>query len=149
MNEQPLVSIGVPVAKCVYLREALACWTKQTYKNFEVLLSDDAAPGDVRGAVEPYLGDARFTYVRQEVNSAPHFTRNWNACLERAKGKYFVLASDDDLYAPNFLERMVCAPLWRNGGIGKVPSLSSITAMPWGCRLLRRRCWSEPKPCER
>lgn len=107
MNEQPLVSIGVPIAKCAYLREALACWTEQTYENFEVLLSDDAAPGDVRGIVEPYLSDARFTYVRQEVNSAPHFTRNWNACLERAKGKYFVLASDDGLYAPNFLERMV------------------------------------------
>lgn len=103
----PMVSVGLPAFKRAYLAEALECWRRQTYGDFELLVSDDASPEDLREVAAPFLDDPRFAYVRRERNSSPYFARNWNDCLAWARGKYFVLASDDDLYDARFLEEMV------------------------------------------
>lgn len=107
-GQTPRVSIGLPAFKAKFFREALSCWKAQTFTDFEVLVYDDASPEDLRTPFEEVCGeDARFSFVRAEVNSSPRFVKNWNRALAAARGEFFVLASDDDLYAPEFLEKMV------------------------------------------
>ena len=107
-EKAPRVSVGLPAFKAKFFREALMCWKKQTFTDFEVLVYDDASPEDLRTPFEEVCGgDVRFSFVRAEENSSPRFVRNWNRALAAARGEFFVLASDDDLYAPDFLEKMV------------------------------------------
>lgn len=104
----PRVSVGLPAFKARFFRDALACLRAQTFTDFEVLVYDDASPEDLRTPFEEVCGgDPRFSFVRMEENSAPRFVRNWNRALAAAQGEFFVLGSDDDLYAPDFLEKMV------------------------------------------
>lgn len=105
---QPLVTIGLPAFKARHFAAALESWKKQNYDRFEVIVVDDASPENLEDIFNRVCaGDARFSYTRNEHNSSPNFVRNWNATLERANGEYFVLGSDDDLYAPDFLTKMV------------------------------------------
>lgn len=104
----PRVSVGLPAYKAKFFREALACWKAQTFKDFEVLVYDDASPEDLRTPFEEVCGgDLRFSFVRSAENSSPRFVKNWNRALAAARGEFFVLASDDDVYEPTFLEKMV------------------------------------------
>ena len=103
-----LISIGVPAAKGRFLRQALECWKNQTYQRFEVFVQDDCSSDDLETIFKSVCGsDARFHYERNKKSTAPNFVDNWNKTLERAQGEYFVLASDDDLYEPDFLAEMV------------------------------------------
>lgn len=104
----PRVSVGLPAFKARFFRDALACWRAQTFTDFEVLVYDDASPEDLRTPYDEVCGgDPRFSFFRSAENSSPRFVKNWNRALAAARGEFFVLASDDDVYAPDFLEKMV------------------------------------------
>lgn len=105
---RPLITIGIPAFKGKYFKDALLCWKRQTYSDFEVYVQDDASPDPLKEIFEEVcVGDARFHYERNEVNTSPNFVDNWHKTLEKANGEYFVLGSDDDLYEDDFLEKMV------------------------------------------
>ena len=109
-GKRPKVSIGLPAYKGQFFREALQCWVDQTFSDFEVLVYDDASPDDLKSIFDEVCGaDPRFRYVRNKENSSPRFVRNWNKTLAAARGEYFVLGSDDDVYDKTFLEKMVAA----------------------------------------
>lgn len=104
----PLVTIGIPAFKGKYFKEALLCWKRQTYANFEVVVQDDASPDHLKEVFDEVCGnDPRFSFARNEVNTAPNFVDNWHKTLEKARGEFFVLGSDDDLYEDDYLEKMV------------------------------------------
>ena len=65
---------------------------------------DDASPDDTAGVVTGYR-DPRVRFVRNETNVGVQ--RNWNRCLELARGRYFKLLPQDDLIAPECLARQV------------------------------------------
>lgn len=105
---QPLVSIGIPAFKGVHFAEALRSIKNQTYRNIEVIVQDDASPDDLESIFDAEVGDdSRFSYARNKENSSPDFVKNWDIVLQKAKGEYFVLASDDDVYEPTFLEKVL------------------------------------------
>lgn len=103
----PTVSIGLPVYNGEeFLRESLDALLAQTYRDFELIISDNASTDRTEEICREYADrDPRITYVRQSVNigAAP----NHNAVVLLARGKYFKWASHDDLYAPTLLERCV------------------------------------------
>ena len=104
----PQVTIGIPACKGRFFREALRCWKRQAFANFEVIVQDDCSPDDLKGIFEATVGDdPRFTYARNERSTAPNFVDNWMKTLAKARGEFFVLGSDDDLYEPDYLEKMV------------------------------------------
>lgn len=104
----PRVSIGIPAFKGRFFREALLCWKHQTFTDFEVIVRDDCSPDDLRGIFDATIGDdPRFTFARNERSTAPNFVDNWMKTLGKARGEFFVLGSDDDLYEPDYLEKMV------------------------------------------
>lgn len=105
---KPRVSIGIPAFKGRFFHEALLCWKRQTFADFEVIVQDDCSPDDMRGIFEATVGDdPRFAYARNECSTAPNFVDNWMKTLDKARGELFVLGSDDDLYEPDYLEKMV------------------------------------------
>jgi glycosyltransferase involved in cell wall biosynthesis len=99
---RPLVTIGIPTYNRAdgYLREALADALAQTYAPLEIVVSDnastDATPERVRA-----MADERVRYVRHETNIGGN--ANFNACLEHARGAYFLLLHDDDRIDPDFV----------------------------------------------
>lgn len=108
MKARPLVSIGVPAFKGLHFKSALECWVRQSYKNFEVFVQDDASPDDLYGIFKEVCGDdPRFHFERNTKNTSPYFVENWMKTLDKANGEFFVLGSDDDLYEPEYLEGMV------------------------------------------
>ncbi len=106
MAEVPLVSVGIPCYnRPEGLRRTLECITCQTYKNLEIIISDNCSPNsDVERVGRDFAEkDSRVRYIRQiKNNGAAH---NFKYVLQAATGEYFMWASDDDEYAFDFIER--------------------------------------------
>lgn len=97
----------LPAFKGKYLDAALASIMVQTYTDFKVIVSDDCSPEDLRSIVAKYEDDARVSYRRNEENmGGKNLVAHWNLLLDLCDTEYCILTSDDDVYAPNFLEEM-------------------------------------------
>jgi glycosyltransferase involved in cell wall biosynthesis len=104
---QPLVSVGIPTYnRPEDLRRSLECITGQTYRNLEIIVSDNASPGDQTGTVirDFMEKDSRIKYFRQQVNIGA--TLNFQFVLDNANGKYFMWVADDDLCEPAFVHEL-------------------------------------------
>ncbi|MDD6210912.1 MAG: glycosyltransferase family 2 protein [Bacteroidales bacterium] len=101
------ISIALPAFKGYYLKEAICSLLNQTYSDFELIIVDDASPEHLDEIVKQF-SDPRIRYFRNEKNiGSISLVQNWNLALSYARFEYFVLASDDDIYHPLFLERLI------------------------------------------
>jgi glycosyltransferase involved in cell wall biosynthesis len=100
----PLVTVGMPVTRAVFFEEALRSALIQTWRNFEVVVVNDGPDRGIREIVGRHP-DPRVRYF--EYDGRVSIIENWNRCVERAAGEYFVLFSDDDVYGERFLEHLV------------------------------------------
>lgn len=95
----------LPAFKGKYLDAALASIMAQTYTDFKVIISDDCSPEDLRSIVCKYEADARVVYRRNEENmGGKSLVAHWNLLLSLCDTEYCILASDDDVYTPDFLQ---------------------------------------------
>ena len=102
-----LISIGIPAYKSEYLGDAIQSVLKQTYSYWELIIVDDSSPNNIRGVISNFHY-SRIKYYRNKSNiGGGDPSKNWNVCLNYAKGEYFCLLCDDDLYEPEFLEEML------------------------------------------
>ncbi|MBV8501647.1 MAG: glycosyltransferase family 2 protein [Paucibacter sp.] len=103
---QPLVSILIPTHKRPdYLSQALASARAQSYRNLEIIVSDNSGNDDSRAAVADQLrADPRVRYL--SIPKCDYF-QNWLNVMSQATGTYVNWLMDDDLFAPNKVERMV------------------------------------------
>lgn len=103
----PRLTLGLPVYNGErYLAESMDALLAQTYTDFELIVSDNASTDGTRGIVEAYAErDPRVRYVRHPVNRGSSF--NHNFVILQARGELFKWVSDDDLYAPELVERCV------------------------------------------
>jgi glycosyltransferase involved in cell wall biosynthesis len=101
------VSIGVPVYNgAVHIRRALDSLLAQSFRDFELIISDNASTDDTREICQEYeRKDSRVRYVRQKRNLGP--IRNFDFLLNQSKGEYFMWAAHDDVWDSRFLETMV------------------------------------------
>lgn len=109
-TNRPLVSIGVPTYnRPVGLRNILNLLTKQTYDNIEIIVSDNCSENEEveKVALEFSSKDSRIKYFRQTENIGMY--DNFSFVLKEAKGDYFMWASDDDEFLPEFIEK--CLPV--------------------------------------
>jgi glycosyltransferase involved in cell wall biosynthesis len=99
--------MGMPVHNGArYMRHALDSLLAQTYKNFELTISDNASTDGTREIYEEYAAeDKRIRYVRQAHNLGA--AGNFNFLKREARGKYFMWAASDDKWAPQFVEKCV------------------------------------------
>ncbi len=101
---KPVVTIGVPVYNGgPTLRQALDSLLTQTFRNFEVIISDNASTDGTESICREYAGrDARICYVRQATNIGP--TANFKFVFDQARSEYFMWAACDDIRSPDYLE---------------------------------------------
>src|SRR3989338_6956363 len=103
-----LVSIGLPVyngGAPNKLPRTLASLLAQTYTNIELIISDNASTDDTEVICREHaVRDSRIRYVRQERNITQ--IPNVEFVMRQARGEYFMLASDDDWWHPEFVERL-------------------------------------------
>ncbi len=101
------LSIGLPVYNGErFLREAIDSILGQTYKDFELIISDNCSTDSTRAICEEYAArDDRVKYILQEHNlgAAPNF----NFVVNAATGEYFKWAAHDDLMDPTCVEKCV------------------------------------------
>jgi len=99
----PLFSIGVTTYNRVELLvETLHSITSQTFGDFEVIVANDNPRRTVTAESLGIL-DSRIRFVNNPENLGEF--RNMNSLLELSRGRYFTWIADDDLYAPDFLQR--------------------------------------------
>ena len=98
------VTIAIPTYnRAAYFRIALDSALAQTYSNLEIVVSNNACTDDT-AAVLASIDDPRMRVVVQP--STVGMMENWNACLNAASGKYFLLLSDDDILEPTAIKEM-------------------------------------------
>lgn len=98
----------VPAYKPNYLKAALASIFAQIYNDFKVVVSDDCSPYNLHEVVAPFIekyGDDKIIYRRNKKNiGGERLVDHWNLLLDQCDSEYAIMASDDDLYSPIFLE---------------------------------------------
>ena len=89
------ISVCIPAYKNAdFLRRNLGALTTQTFKDFEVILSDDSPDNSVWEIAEEYKALLNITYLKNVP--AKGTPANWNYAMQHAKGEYIKLIHDDD-----------------------------------------------------
>ena len=101
----PLITIGIPTYNRVSLLKAcVASALAQSYHQIEVLVSDNASTDDTLAFLRS-ITDERLRVLTSSINFGA--TENFHKCICEARGDYLVLAADDNVFDPGFLERCV------------------------------------------
>ncbi|SFT33287.1 Glycosyl transferase family 2 [Chryseobacterium formosense] len=96
-------TIAIPAYKRKFLYECIHSILNQDFKNFELIIINDASPENLDEIVQQF-NDDRIIYYKNSVNiGAENVVDNWNLCLSYAKGDYFMLMGDDDTMQSNYL----------------------------------------------
>ncbi len=107
----PKVSICIPTYNYAdYIGEALDSILGQLFSDFEVIIVDDGSSDNTLAVLDmhPAMQDPRFRLVVNNPNIG--MVKNWNYCLELAKGQYVkFLFADDFLTEPDSLTLLVSA----------------------------------------
>ena len=98
-----LVTVAVPVYNGErFLRQCLDSLLSQTYRDFVLVISDNASTDGTREICESYAkADCRVRYHRNAVNIGLY--GNFNLLLGLVRTPYVKLASADDFWAPAML----------------------------------------------
>jgi len=102
----PLISVGMPVYNGeAYLRDALDSLLSQTFRNFELIISDNASLDTTEAICREYAGsDSRIRYIRQIENLGA--AANFQFVLNQSTSEYFMWAAADDLQEDTFLQEL-------------------------------------------
>ena len=105
----PVVSIGLPVYNGArWLPETIDSILGQTFRDFELVISDNASTDDTQAVCEAYAArDSRVRYERLPENRGAAY--NYNAVFHRSVAPLFKWAGHDDLLDPTYLEACVAA----------------------------------------
>jgi glycosyltransferase involved in cell wall biosynthesis len=105
----PKVSIGLPVFNGQnYIAEAIESLLDQSFRNFELIISDNSSNDATASICTEYARhDRRVRYIRnaENIGAAP----NYNQVFTLARGIYFKWAAHDDMCRRGFLQRCVAA----------------------------------------
>lgn len=124
MNSQiknPTVAVIIPVYSRTerheaYLTDALKSVAAQTFRDFEVIIVDDASPRDIT----PVLAQVdlpSIKIIRNEQNLG--HVRSRNKAVEATQAEYIAFLDHDDLWAADKLEKQV-QYFEKNAGVGMV-----------------------------
>lgn len=114
MENQPLVSIGVPVFNGEKgLANALDALIGQSYQNLEIIISDNGSTDATSEICEEYVRkDSRIKYYRSPENRG--LSWNYQRVADFSSGKYFLWATHDDIreltYVSACVEKMEQCP---------------------------------------
>ncbi|WP_207515590.1 glycosyltransferase [Longitalea luteola] len=88
----------------VLLKKQLQLLATQTYAQFEVVVSDND-PTKSAESVVTGMNDPRFRYFANDTNLG--MVKSFNKSIERSKGEYVIMVTDDDPVIPTMIEEML------------------------------------------
>ncbi|MGF1934447.1 MAG: glycosyltransferase family 2 protein [Nostoc sp. ChiQUE02] len=104
-SQQPLVSIIIPTYnRPEYLKQAIASAIKQTYRNIEIIISDNCSSENPQAIVASF-GDSRIKFWQHQQNVGMLANQQYGFNL--ARGKYVASLHDDDIWNEDFLAKLV------------------------------------------
>lgn len=102
-----LVSICIPTYNGEnYLREALDSVKNQSYRNFEVIISDDKSIDSTLEICEKFKNEVDFPVFIYSHNPQG-IGANWNNCVKKSNGEYLKFLFQDDILEEKCLEVML------------------------------------------
>ncbi|MEG4518252.1 MULTISPECIES: glycosyltransferase [unclassified Microcoleus] len=125
-NSQPLVSICIPTYNgAAFIGEAIQSALAQTYPNIELIISDDGSTDATVAIAQSFQSQTSLDF-RIVLHRNYGLSQNWNFCISQAKGQYIKFLFQDDLLAPECIDKMV-ALAQQHPEIGMVFSPRGIT----------------------
>jgi glycosyltransferase involved in cell wall biosynthesis len=105
IDKKVKISIGLPVYNGEkYIKNQIESIISQTYKNLEIIISDNASIDNTENICKYYANkDKRIKYIRNEINMGA--TPNFNQAFSLSTGKYFKWAHSDDVHHNNYIEK--------------------------------------------
>ena len=103
---EEMVSIIVPVYMAeAYIAETIEMVRRQTYKNWELILVDDASPDNSAEIIQGIIQKAKecIHLIKKEKNEGAAKARNTG--IEHAEGRYIAFLDADDVWKPDKLEK--------------------------------------------
>lgn len=110
-NILPEISVLLPIynTNSIHLKECIESILNQSFKNFELIILNDASTKNLDDIVNSY-NDNRIKYYKNDKNLG--ITKTRNKLLSLARGKYIAVCDHDDISLPerfekeyNFLEK--------------------------------------------
>lgn len=99
------VSVIIPTRnRAELLRLAVISALNQTFKDIEIIVSDDKSNDHTRELVNSF-NDRRIKYILNKRKRGPSATRN--AAIMASKGEYIAFLDDDDEWVPEKLQKQV------------------------------------------
>jgi glycosyltransferase involved in cell wall biosynthesis len=107
INTTPLVSIIIPVYNREnIISETLECAINQTYKNIEIIISDNCSTDNTWQVLTKYLNlDSRIRIYKNQINLGP--VLNWKSCIDKINGEYTKILWSDDTISLDFIEQTI------------------------------------------
>jgi glycosyltransferase involved in cell wall biosynthesis len=104
-SQESLVSVVIPTYnRPAYLKKAIESAVRQTYRNIEIIVSDDCSPENPQAIIDNFQ-DPRICLRRNAQNLG--IALNVTSAFKEAKGKYVASLNDDDLWNEDFLAKLV------------------------------------------
>jgi len=107
MTKKPAVSIGMKIYnEAKYIEETLDSLLAQDFKDFEILINDNASEDRTGDICRNYSKkDKRIHFVKHQKNLG--VVKSFNELVKRASGKYFMLAGGHDKWHPSFVTQCI------------------------------------------
>jgi glycosyltransferase involved in cell wall biosynthesis len=107
VSDQPIITVIMANYNgSAYLHDAISSVQKQTLRDIEIIISDDASSdGSVDIVKRLMADDPRIRLLTSDRNNGPAFARNRG--LELARGKWIAIVDSDDLIYPTRLATLV------------------------------------------
>lgn len=105
-RKEPKVSVGIPIySNSDGLRNTLNLITNQTYKNLEIIISNNNSPKEeIEEIVKEFMKkDKRIKYFKQKRNIGG--MNNYKFVFDQSTAEYFMFAASDDSWSKTFIEK--------------------------------------------
>lgn len=108
MNETPRVQVYILTRnRPEYLPQAVESVLKQSYKNFELIVSDNSTNDETETLLKRKFPNMDFKYVKRNPPKSVFF--HFNKILSEINSDFVMLFHDDDVLLQNALEKMMSA----------------------------------------
>lgn len=105
-SDKPMVSVLVTsYNRGNYIQDAIESILQQTYKDYEIIISDNCSTDNTLELLEKYKSNPKIIIHQNPTNIGQFLNRN--KCAELARGKYLKYVDSDDLMYPCGLEILV------------------------------------------
>jgi glycosyltransferase involved in cell wall biosynthesis len=106
-DDDPLVSIVIPSSNPRYFPECIDSAIAQTWRNVEIVVSDDCRSEAIAELVRARQSVAPIRYVKNPVRLGAR--GNFEQCMALARGTYVKFLNDDDVLEPDCVATLVDA----------------------------------------